>query len=228
MRTASERVFVAAIAFLMSAAGARADCVGFSLCSMFEYSQAAFLAHVVEVRAAIPNVPGEPALDVTFDVIEGFKNVRPGRRTFRIAQSSESPRFTRGERRLVYLQRGRNGLWSGGCSSRLVTTDDFEIATLRHFARGDAGATVSGGMTPADANWYRRPPDARITLRPVSGQGPTLSTTTHGWSFQFEWVPPGLYVVTLQDDESKRQQQLIRIGHAQRCANTPAFMVRER
>ena len=198
---------------------ARAECVSMGLCMNFTYANTVFLADVMDVQGP----------DVTFNVLEGFKNVRRGLKTYRIAQSLESPQFKGGDRVLAYLWRRSDGsLETSVCHTRRVETHDSEISAVRHLARRDAGATVSGGLWRPDGDWNRRP-DARITLRPVSGQGPTLVTTSLGWGFKFDWVSPGLYVVAFEGDERYLpQRRLIRIGDGQKCFSGAGFRIQER
>lgn len=219
------RLLLAVVLVVAIAREARADCVGVDICTYFDYAASVFLADVIEVNGT----------DVTFDVLEGFKNARRGRRTLRVFTRNyeDDHRFRAGERLLVFLSRGQDGkLAVSGCGlsgTHAVTLDDPQIPVLRHFARGEAGAIVSGGLWPSDNNWYRRP-YARLTLRSVSGLGPTFATTTgEGWGFVFPWVGPGLYVVALDGNARHGpQRHLIRVGTGQKCLTAPGFRIQER
>jgi hypothetical protein len=216
------RALLTAILIIAIVREARADCVGLDLCKRFDYASTVFLADVIDVKGGT----------VTFDVLEGFKHARRGRTTLPMVIKSweDDRRFKVGERLLVYLGRTpEGGYWAGGCAgTRPLEADDSEPVVLRHFARGDVGARVSGGLWPADSNWYRRP-DARVTIRPVSGHGATLTTTSNGWSFEFAWVRPGLHVMALEGNRRYGpQRHLVRVGYGDRCVGAPGFRIRER
>ena len=75
---------------------------------------------------------------VVFDVLEGFKGVRPGTLALWVYSEFHGFRFQVGHRVLVYgnPSPGDPEVMSTSCSpTRLVTLDDKELVTLRRLAR---------------------------------------------------------------------------------------------
>jgi len=220
--------FLLVVAVLTFANNASAECVAAPICSGFDFAMTVFLADVRDVVFVPERGPsGNIFIDIAFDVREAFSNSRPGPTTLRIAYSSEQHSFRQGERVLVFASRNQDGAWGLDCSrTRPTNDDDPELPTLRHLSRGDAGGAVVGGLTQSRSGWNTFP-GVRITLRPVSGKGARVSTTTGpAGIYRFDWVSPGEYLVVLeQQGELKRQQRRVRVAPAQKCLEVPTFII---
>lgn len=206
---------------------AHAECVGFDVCTRFKHSGSVFVADVRDIARV--KTAGGWFNDLTFDVLEPFKNVKRGVTTLRMPPSVEGHNFRAGERVFVLTTRNKDGSWSNGCTgTRAVHEDDPDVRMARVLARGEDGASIGGRLVSVDNGrviWTREHPDVRVTLRRTSGATSVVSTNRQG-VFLFDWVRPGDYYVSVENQRGyPRLRQRVVVGPGQNCRSLPLFTI---
>jgi hypothetical protein len=220
-------VILLAIALAAIDTPLRADCavVGDTpICNGLGESELVFLADVLDVQAVTAG--GSRVADVRFRVLERFKGVLTPDATIRFdASQAEHFAFAPGQRLLVYASRSQ-GRWHSGCTrTRVVAADDAEIDILRGLTAGRLGGPVSGivlSTTDAEQRLLSR---VRVTLQ-GAGVDQQASTGADG-VFQFGWVAPGTYTLTVDGGSGRREQRhTVVVERRSACAGAGVFQLR--
>ena len=200
---------VLVVALSASPARAQCGCVDTATCGGFRESDFVFTAKVSAIRYLEPVVvPGEPPLDTaegmaTLAVGEVFRGVVPAVVDVPTGGDCQIPLHV-GEEYLVYgasVTYGPDGrveqIFVSACSrTRPLDEAADDLAVIRALAARKPDASLHGYISPYDvvAAIFDDAPVYEIRLE---GGGRKYQSQTKGGKYEFNFVPPGQYELTI-------------------------------